>query len=257
VVDYRKGFAAIRKDPKWMRKIALGVLIALIPYVGQVWMLGWELEYQRNVAWGHDERLPSWSNFSGQVMQGLRAYVAILPYSLALCFVIIPAALVVPILVSMAGPSDSAGVALGVTLGVGVAVVIMGLTVLIMPLTGSVMLRVALYATFESGFQLKDTWRLMRENKIDLRRAWGFSSINLGISLGAMVLYFGGVALVMVLIPGPFAQKALAVALLGLGAYVVYIFFALALGICLGLANMHYFGSYGRAAYRLDEVKVS
>jgi hypothetical protein len=253
VVDYRSGFKAIRRDPKWMHKIALGALIALIPYVGQVWMLGWELEYQRNVAWGQDERLPSWSDFSGQAMQGLRAYVAILPYSLALSLVIIPAALVVPILASMGSP-DPAAMGLGMALGIGtMIIVLLGLVLLIIPLTSSVMLRVALYGTFESGFQLKETWRLMRESRRDLYRAWRFSSVNIGISLGAMILYFGLVGLMMALIPGPLGQKALAIAVLGSVAYFGYIFLGMALGLYLGLANMHYFGSYGRAAYRLAE----
>ncbi len=131
----------------------------------------------------------------------------------------------------------------------------MALTILLMPFTSSVMLRVALYGTIESGFQLKEIWRLMREGKRELLRAWAFSTINIGITYAAMIAFFGFVGLLMVLVPGSAETKVIAVIALGIVGYFTYIFLGYALSLYLGLANMHFFGSYGRTAYRLDEAR--
>jgi hypothetical protein len=257
VVDYRRAFVAIRKDPKWMRKIALGALIAFIPYVGMAWVYGWEMEYQRSVAWGDDERLPGWSNFSGQAMQGLRAYVAVLPYSFVLAIVMVPLVFVVLALAGLSAYSDASSEGLFTILGMAAAVVVtLGITVLILPLSSSVMLRVSLYQTIGSGFELKEIWRLMRAGKHELLRAWGFSAINVAISVAVMISYFGLVFLVITRIPGFLGQNigiALAVAA---ASYFGYAFIGMAVGLFLGLANMHYFGSYGRSVYGLADRGV-
>ena len=84
LVDYRASFASTRGDSHWKRKLALGVVIALIPYLGIVWMLGWQMQYQRNIAWGYEGRIPEWSDFKGQVLLGLKGLLAVLPYSFVL-----------------------------------------------------------------------------------------------------------------------------------------------------------------------------
>lgn len=236
-----------------MRKLALGVLISLIPYVGMVWMLGWEMEYQRNVAWGDDECIPGWSDFAGQALLGLKAYVAILPYSLVLSVIMVPALMAGPLLGGMAADSGAVPAWLGVIAGFAASsLAVMALSLLIVPFTSSAMLRVALYGTLESGLQFKEIWRLMREHQTELLRAWGFSVINTGISLAVMILYLGSLVLLLASMPGSWEQKFLTVSLLGFIGFLGYVLLAMPLSLYLGLANMHLFGSYGRAAYNLD-----
>jgi len=256
VVEYKRAFAAIRRDPQWKRKIGLGVLIALIPYVGAVWMVGWEMEYQRNVAWGDDETVPGWTDFSRQALLGLKGYVAVLPYSFGLSLIITPLMILAPLMGFSATDSGAAFDPWGLVLGVGATMLVsMALLLLLIPFTSSAMLRVALYGTIGSGFEFKEIWRRMRSHRDELMRAWAFSAFNTGLSLAVMLLYFGALGLLIALIPGSWEQKAmLAFPLGGLG-YVVYLCFGMALSLYLALANMHYFGSYGRAAYRLDEVR--
>jgi len=256
VVDYKRAFAAIRRDSQWKRKIGLGVLISLIPYVGIVWMLGWQMEYQRNVAWGDDERIPDWSGFSRQALLGLKAYVAVLPYSLALSIITTPLLFVGMALGGLAADGGSLSGLLGMSIGGGVWFsVLMLFSLLFVPFTSSAMLRVSLYGTFESGFQFKEIWRLMREHKTELQRAWGFSVLNTGISFAAMVLYFGSLGLAMMLIPGPVEQRILAIIALLTVGFFVYMVLGMTLSLYLGLASMHYFGRYGRVAYDLDRAR--
>lgn len=253
VVEYRRAFADIRRDPHWKRKLALGVLIALVPYLGTVWMLGWEMQYQRNVAWGDDGRIPEWSDFTGQALLGLKAFLAVLPYSLVLSAVTTPPLVAGLILFSVGVDSDPASG--GIALAIGLVVwflLLVALTIGLLPLTGSVMLRVSLFGTIESGFQLKETWRLMREAKADLLKAWGFSTLNIGITYGAMLAFTALIGAAGLL---AFTSRNLtALIALVIAAPPICLVALMALALFLGLANMHYFGRYGRAAYGLDKV---
>lgn len=254
MVDYREAFAAIRTDPRWKRKIGLGVLIMLLPYVGVVWMLGWQMEYQRNVAWGRDERIPEWSDFSGQAMQGLRGFIAVLPYSFVMSLFTTPLVVGFSMIASLSAPSDPETWLLNVAIVSALSIVMtVGLTVVLIPFTSATTLRVALYGTFESGFQFKEIWRLMKERRSELLRAWGFSSINMAISYGVLFAYFAFVGLLIAFVPGSAEQKFLAVVALAVIGYFAYMLVGTVLGLYLGLANAHYVGRYGRAAYGLDE----
>lgn len=253
MVEYRSAFGAIRKDPQWKRKLALGVLVSLIPYLGTVWLLGWQLQYQRNVAWGDGGRIPEWSDFAGQALLGLKAFLAVLPYSMAVSAITTPLPMVGTFLFTLRADSDPASA--GVLLAIGLVawfVLLMMLVIAIMPLTGSLMLRVSLYGTLDSGFQLKETWHLMREEKSSLMRAWRFSMLNLGMTYGAM-LAFG--ALVAVLVVLAVSTQSMAALVVGMVVVPPIGFLAvMTLSLYLGLTNMHFFGMYGRVAYRLDTI---
>jgi hypothetical protein len=252
LVDYRRPFAAIRKDPKWARKLGLGVLISLVPYLGFVWVLGWQMEYQRSVAWGDDEHLPGWSDLGSQALLGLQGFVAVLPYSLVTSILIVPVAMVLPIVI-ISSPHDARLALPIVAAALGVFfIMVMASTLLIMPLVDSAILRAALYGTFEAPFQFKEMWRVMREHKRELLRAWGFSGINMGFAFVAMVPLFGFMGMPVVLIRSLGEIEAIVLMLLGLVAYFAYIPLVTALGLFLGLARMHYFGRFGRIAYGLD-----
>lgn len=253
MVEYRSAFGAIRRDPHWKRKLALGVLISLIPYLGTVWMLGWEMQYQRNVAWGDGNRIPEWSDFTGQALLGLKAFLAVLPYSMVVSAITTPLLMAGTFFFALAADSDPASAGMALAIGLVVwFILLMALTIAIMPLTGSVMLRVSLYGTLDSGFQLKETWRLMREEKSSLLRAWGFSTLNIGITYGAMLAFGALVAALAVLAVR--AQSLTALIVAAVVAPPTCLLAVMALSLYLGLANMHFFGAYGRIAYRLDKV---
>jgi hypothetical protein len=255
-VSYKRAFTAFRKDAHWKRKIGLGVLISLIPYVGMVWMMGWEMQYQRRVAWGDDEHLPDWTDFKGQALLGLKGFVAALPYTLPISFVSTIVLIVMFTVGAVAVPRDTASIGLGIAVAFAVWFLLtITLSVLIAPLTSSVTLRVALFGDLQAGFQLKEIWRLMRAGRSELLRAWGFSTLNLGMSTAVLLLFLGVVGLAIAHMPGSSEERALAILLVGNAAYLVYMVLGLTVSLFLGLMNMHLFGSYGRAVYELGEAQ--
>jgi hypothetical protein len=252
-VSYKRAFTAFRKDAHWKRKIGLGVLVSFIPYVGLVWVMGWEMQYQRRVAWGDDEHLPDWTDFKGQALLGLEGLVAAIPYSLPISFVSTIVLTVMFTVGALNVPRDITSIGLGIAVAFAVwFLLIITLSVLIAPLTSSVTLRVALFGDLQAGFQLKEIWRLMRAARSALLSAWGFSTLNMGMSTAIQLLFFGAVGFAMARMPGSSEERVLAILLVGSAAYLVYMVLGLTLSLFLGLMNIHLFGSYGRAAYELE-----
>jgi hypothetical protein len=210
------------------------------------------MEYQRSVAWGDDEHLPDWSDLGRQALLGFKGFVAVLPYSLATSVLIMPAAMLPPFAV-MLGPRGTrfSPEMLAVAFGV-FFFMLMASSLVILPLVDSAILRAALYGTFEAPFQFKEMWRLMREHKRELLRAWGFSAVNMGFAFVAIVPLFAFMAMPLLVVHWARGIEALAFIGLGIVGSLVYDVFVMLLGLFLGLARMHYFGSFGRIAYGLE-----
>lgn len=255
-IEYRRPFDAIRRDPAWKRKIGYGMGIMLIPYVGAVWMMGWQMQYQRAVAWGNDEHVPEWSDFKGQALLGLYGFIAVLPYSFLMSLVVVPVSLFGALATTSASmDGDLVGMVVGmVSMYVIMFGALMALTIVLIPVTSAVTARVALYGTLESGFQLGEIWRLMRANSAELMRAWRYAAVNLTLTLVAYVAFFvliGGVMAAMITA----GQEAAIVPAAAIGAigYTAFMVIALGVGLVLGLANVHYFGRWARIAYGIGE----
>ena len=68
-MDIGKAFSFVFEDEEWVSKILIGGLIALIPLVGQLVVLGYALKVAQNVAQGSPRPLPR-SKFSSKVGSG-------------------------------------------------------------------------------------------------------------------------------------------------------------------------------------------
>jgi len=56
-MDIGRAFSALTKDPRWKGKIAVGVLISLVPIVNLA-AVGWGIRYVAMCASGRDTELP-------------------------------------------------------------------------------------------------------------------------------------------------------------------------------------------------------
>ena len=253
MVDYRASFASTRGDSHWKRKLALGVVIALIPYLGIVWMLGWQMQYQRNIAWGYEGRIPEWSDFKGQVLLGLKGLLAVLPYSFVLSAITTPllVASMTYFSINLASNPKAAWAAYAAGLLLW-WLLLMLLTVCLMPVTGSITLRVSLYRTIDSGFQLKETWRLMKATRRDLLKAWGLSVLNMAITFGVALTLTALVAGAAWL---AFAsQNLIVISLVLLGLPPISILSTWRSRSTSASRVTHLFARYGRAAYELERL---
>ncbi len=82
-MDFGKAFSFVFEDKEWLKKIAIGGIILLIPIVNFA-ILGWMLEIGRRVAGGEAEVLPGWDDFGTYFTRGLKGLVVALVYALPL-----------------------------------------------------------------------------------------------------------------------------------------------------------------------------
>lgn len=108
-MDFGLAFSFPFQDEKWINKILIAGLIALIPIVGWIVLLGWQIEVIRRVIQGSDEPLPDWSGFGDYLMLGLQGVVIALVYSLPIILLTAPVAILSAVL-----DSSDAGIIIGV-----------------------------------------------------------------------------------------------------------------------------------------------
>ncbi len=69
-MDFGKAFSYVFEDEDWIKKIAVGGLISLIPIIGILLVMGWGVEITKRVINGDVEVLPDWSDFGGYLTKG-------------------------------------------------------------------------------------------------------------------------------------------------------------------------------------------
>jgi hypothetical protein len=106
-MDIGRAFSYVTEDESWISKILIGGLIALIPVVGWLVVLGWVVQIARNVMQGVAKPIPDWSDFGEKLSIGFGAFVVQFVYSLPLLVVYCASYIVTLVVASMASGSDS------------------------------------------------------------------------------------------------------------------------------------------------------
>lgn len=243
-------------DPDWKKKCGLGVLISFVPYVGAVWVAGYGLHYQRDIAWRRSDRLPTWGDASSQMKTGLYALVAGLVYTLPLSMLIgLGVALtMVPVLLAL---DSSRQIWPMVVWAVLVTLISTVLGVLSAGILYPVYTSVGLYDSIEAGFRLKEIFARMKSSGsaywTTLRRSVGLMLLSSFAMMVLVVLAMGGTGLLGYLLL-PRDVFALVIAFGVYPAEFVGIALAMLVAVPLMLANYRLWAGYGRVAYSLDGV---
>jgi len=210
-MDFMKALTYPFDDDEWLSKLGLGVLIGLIPIVGQMTQQGWSLEIAKRIKANDPTPLPDWSDFGKYLTRGLMVLLANLIYfSPVLLFYCILFVVWFVILggASASGSDDAmAGAA-------GAMPLIMGCCGCLAVIYGGVagvvfwggVIRYLDTEEFGIFFQFGDNFALVRENIGDFGMALVYfllagvagsvvSSVTFGIGaflLPAFMSYFGG-----------------------------------------------------------------
>jgi hypothetical protein len=75
-------------DSEWIKKAAIGVLINLVPLIGQIIALGYGVRLSRQVAAGDTSRLPEWDSWGSDAGTGFGLLAASILYSLLFLLVV-------------------------------------------------------------------------------------------------------------------------------------------------------------------------
>jgi hypothetical protein len=93
-MDLGKSFSYVFEDPNWVAKIVIGGIIAIIPVLGWLLIMGYMVAVARNVIRGNPQPLPEWSDFGQMIVDGLYGivigFVYVLPIIIVACVFVGP-----------------------------------------------------------------------------------------------------------------------------------------------------------------------
>lgn len=89
-MDFVQAFTFPFQDQDWIKKLVITGLIALIPIIGWIAVLGWSLEVARRVIRAEAPVLPDWSNFGGNFGLGIKGTVISVVLSIPLIVLYLP-----------------------------------------------------------------------------------------------------------------------------------------------------------------------
>lgn len=81
-MDVGRAFGYVFQDPQWIKKVAIGGLLGLIPIIGWLIVGGYWIRLVRQIAQGEDLPLPEWNDFGGDLVRGLKFLVVALVWSI-------------------------------------------------------------------------------------------------------------------------------------------------------------------------------
>lgn len=179
-----KALKGVFADPAWLKKSAIGAAINMIPYAGAVWVIGYGLHYQRELAWAQGDRLPEWKNAQAQLKTGLYAFVAGMVYSLPLSLVM-SAVLIVGIASGMLVTAASDQVGWMIAGIIASVVAFMLAAALYSIVLWPVYAHVQLYDSISAGFEFSRIFGLAKEHS---RTFWTAARRSVLLTLVSMAL---------------------------------------------------------------------
>lgn len=157
-MDLGRAFAFVFDDPDWLRKVGLNALIALIPIIGPLYLLGWGLEVAKRVAARGLEPLPD-IDFGTYLVHGFRAFVVSLVYTAPLWISNIVAAILFSAVREVGQGPTNALVGIGTACGGLLVLIFLMLLALVLP---AAMTRSAVFGSIEAGLHFRAVWGMVR-----------------------------------------------------------------------------------------------
>jgi hypothetical protein len=114
-MDLSRALSYITDDEDWLKKLAIGGLLSLIPVVGQFWAGGYALQVLKNIIAGKESPLPELTDdFGDKLIHGLVVWAITTIYALPMIVLGIFAGIVIG-LITAPMDSDVAGVVSALT----------------------------------------------------------------------------------------------------------------------------------------------
>lgn len=81
-VDIGRAFNSPFRDARWITKILIGAVMVIIPIFGWFCLAGYGLRIMRRVVDGADTSLPDWTDFGQLFVDGIKAWIVAIIWSL-------------------------------------------------------------------------------------------------------------------------------------------------------------------------------
>jgi len=243
-------------DRDWAKKLGLGALVSLVPYVGSVTMLGYTLRHLRDTAWDRAQELPVWKGWVEYLKTGFFAMLVGLVYSLPVTLMVM-LVVFVTIALGTVGLRQSGSPAALILMVVVLFFVSGVLSLLAQLVLWPVYTQVALYDTLQSGFDFKGIYARAKSNASAYWQAAratlllsGASLLVTGVLWGVWLAFFTAVISVS-------SDVSPIGTLLILPAELVMVVLTILITVPIQIATAHIWGGYARSAYDLGNPAVT
>jgi hypothetical protein len=187
-MEIGRAFSYPFQDPNWVKKLLIGIVMLVIPFVGWLILYGYILRTVRNVARGSDTPLPEWDDFGGDLVLGFKGAVAAVVWTLP-ASILASCAQAFSVLISSTEGGDTEGALVIASLCFGCLSLLASVaTNYVLPLPLS---RLAVSGKLSSALALPDIFREVRHVGVPLL-------IVLVVSYGLGVVAVAGILLCIV-----------------------------------------------------------
>jgi hypothetical protein len=185
-MDYGKSFTYVFEDKDWLKKVAIGGLLMLVPILNLIGV-GYGLRTLKAVGEGKEKPLPEWDDFGGDLVKGLLLVVAQLIYALPAIIGSVLGGVVMAVLSGESG--DLTGGAAVCFTGVQCLAGLWGLLVAVF--FPAALIRYAEKGDFSAFFRFGEIWAVIKDNLGD------YIVVLLLALVAGMIAGFGTIACVI------------------------------------------------------------
>lgn len=200
-MDFGKAFTYISEDENWMRKLGIGAIVSVVPFLNFA-AIGYQVQIARNVAKGEERPLPEWDNLGDLFLDGLRIIGAMFIYMLPVIILygLAMVAFFASDFTALAEYNGSGTPPVSTATFTIISILMMCATPyflafwLFWPM---IFIQVARKNKIAACFDFRDMWQLFRQDWVNYLLLFGiYFALSMGISLIAMPLI-----LVLIFIP--------------------------------------------------------
>jgi hypothetical protein len=200
-MDYGKAFVFMFEDPNWVRKIVIGILVALlgiilspilIGFIPLLMLVGYTVDLVRNVVNRQEHPLPEWQDWGDLLIRGIKLAVAVFIWSLPAIIVAIPLSIGGTL---MGNDSSGAQAVGGLLVACGSCLVVLW-AIFVALITPAIYIRLATTDHFGAMFELGNLWSFTRDHIgkviIAILLTWVAGLIAALVGIVGIVLCFVG-----------------------------------------------------------------
>ncbi len=229
-----RAFGAPTRDPKWLGKVAIAVLVSFVPILSLA-VAGWGIQYLADSAHGGDGTLPTWSDLGGHWVRGLCLGVASLVFYLPALLIVALSGIPSVLLGSVTGyGSQGLANALGSVL-IGLVVALL-YVVAVSILEQAARTNYAIHGEFSSLFRVGEIIARVRAYPsgyftawiMGIVAIWGVYAVSFILALSVNAIPFIGAIISLAIVP-----------------------VVMGLGILAGMGVNALLGQYAATAYEL------
>jgi len=203
-MNFTKAFTYIFDDQRWLEKLVIPLLVALIPVIGWMVVAGYLMRVTHNVAEHQAEPLPE-LEFGADLGRGFKVFVANLVYAIPI--IIVSTLLFLPLALTQ-NSSSTTGWAIFLAIISGFAILLY--TVALAVLMPAVNANLAVKERIGAAFEFKEVFRMIGNNF----KAW-LIVIGGMILCSAIIAPIGGILLAVGAIITGFYSQLIIVHLIG------------------------------------------